>query len=728
MAGEVAAATAEQADTPRGAARRRAADRHRACPGCTATGRPSRTCARASTRALSAEAAQRGAERAALPAAAAAPPARDQRLPGLLPAPGRDACTPSRGTRPGRRAGRAGRAARGLERVSADDRAGADARRLLSGLPGDRRPRAARARRRVRRRRRRLGVPPRALPRSGAAADLPPARAGADRRARRGASQWRDEWAGRASSCCAALGLDAELDIANDPFFGRRGRMLAANQREQRLKFELLVPIAGPEPTALRLLQPPPRAFRQHVRARRSPTAATAHTACLGFGHERIVLALLRTHGLDPDGLAERRARASCGGDEHRSGPAHAQPDRARDPASYHGRIALHAPGRTYLRDQLLHGHPDRAAARAAATSRWPASATSCGWTSRATSGRSSSRRRRTSSGCSGSTSTRCSPTGRCPMQIAEQIERGRTIIVELDALVPARHGGHQLPRRARQDLGRRRRRSTSSASGCATSTTPGCTSCEGEDYRGVFRTRRGRPRELLPPYTELVRFDAGSAPDGEALRTAAARRLRGHSAAGRDEPVRALRRSSSSRRLPALLAGDLERLPRVRVRHRADGRRGVRAAGRPRRMAARRRRRRRGRGRGHRDRRRLQGAVLPPGPPPAVRSQRPRLAALAEAWDAAIDALLAARDWIGVIAHAASRSPPCGSSVDARARHRSAAAGRSPERQPSRDGAAAEVPARPPGSCRVAGAPARRRCRRADVEPRLVVPHAVPG
>jgi seryl-tRNA synthetase len=25
-----------------------------------------------------------------------------------------------------------------------------------------------------------------------------------------------------------------------------------------------------------------------------------AHTACLGFGHERIVLALLHAHGLDP--------------------------------------------------------------------------------------------------------------------------------------------------------------------------------------------------------------------------------------------------------------------------------------------------------------------------------------------------------------------------------------------------------------------------------------------
>ena len=92
-----------------------------------------------------------------------------------------------------------------------------------------------------------------------------------------------------------------------------------------------------------------------------------------------------------------------------------------------------------------------------AATSRSRRSATWCGWTSRATSGRSSSRRRRTSSRCSGSTSTRCSPTARCRVQIAEQIERGRTIIVELDSLVPARHRGHQLPHRARQDLGRRR-------------------------------------------------------------------------------------------------------------------------------------------------------------------------------------------------------------------------------------------------------------------------------
>ncbi len=111
---------------------------------------------------------------------------------------------------------------------------------------------------------------------------------------------WRDEWAQRGLDLLRALGLAAELDTANDPFFGRRGRMLASNQRQERLKLELLVQIAGPEPTAL--------ASFNHHRDHFGTTygieladGSIAHTACLGFGHERIVLALLRTHGLDPD-------------------------------------------------------------------------------------------------------------------------------------------------------------------------------------------------------------------------------------------------------------------------------------------------------------------------------------------------------------------------------------------------------------------------------------------
>jgi seryl-tRNA synthetase len=75
--------------------------------------------------------------------------------------------------------------------------------------------------------------------------------------------------------------------------------MLAVNQREQALKLELLAPIAGPAPTAL-------ASFNHHLDhfgatyGIELADGNTAHTACLGFGHERIVLGLLRTHGLDP--------------------------------------------------------------------------------------------------------------------------------------------------------------------------------------------------------------------------------------------------------------------------------------------------------------------------------------------------------------------------------------------------------------------------------------------
>jgi seryl-tRNA synthetase len=115
---------------------------------------------------------------------------------------------------------------------------------------------------------------------------------------------WRQEWAQRGLELLRGFGLDAHLDQANDPFFGRGGRLLAANQRAQDLKLELLVAIAGPEPTAL-------ASFNHHLDhfgttyGIELSDGSTAHTACLGFGHERIVLALLRTHGLDPRGWPE---------------------------------------------------------------------------------------------------------------------------------------------------------------------------------------------------------------------------------------------------------------------------------------------------------------------------------------------------------------------------------------------------------------------------------------
>ncbi len=48
-----------------------------------------------------------------------------------------------------------------------------------------------------------------------------------------------------------SLDLPLAIDVANDPFFGRAGRMLANNQRQQNLKFELNVPVNSVEkPTA----------------------------------------------------------------------------------------------------------------------------------------------------------------------------------------------------------------------------------------------------------------------------------------------------------------------------------------------------------------------------------------------------------------------------------------------------------------------------------------------
>jgi seryl-tRNA synthetase len=112
-------------------------------------------------------------------------------------------------------------------------------------------------------------------------------------------AEWRDAWITRGLELLRGLGLSAERDVASDPFFGRTGRMLAASQREQALKVEILVQVAGPSPTAI-------ASFNYHqnhfatMHGLRLADGGEAHTACLGFGHERIVLALLRTHGLDP--------------------------------------------------------------------------------------------------------------------------------------------------------------------------------------------------------------------------------------------------------------------------------------------------------------------------------------------------------------------------------------------------------------------------------------------
>lgn len=112
--------------------------------------------------------------------------------------------------------------------------------------------------------------------------------------------QWRDMWLQRGLDLLTSLGLPAKSDVAADPFFGRGGKILAMNQKEQKLKFEVLVPVISlDDPTACCSFN-----FHQdHFGTTfdiRTPDGNVANTACLGFGLERVTMALFKAHGFDP--------------------------------------------------------------------------------------------------------------------------------------------------------------------------------------------------------------------------------------------------------------------------------------------------------------------------------------------------------------------------------------------------------------------------------------------
>ncbi len=106
------------------------------------------------------------------------------------------------------------------------------------------------------------------------------------------------------------------------------------------------------------------------------------------------------------------------------------------------------------------------------------------------------------------------------PAQIEEQLEAGRTIIVELDSwYLPdtastsyrAEHVKTSVAADAIDPAGETLRYFHSA----------GLFELRGEDYRGVFRIG-GFSDDVLPPYTEIVRFDAGPRREGEQLRATA--------------------------------------------------------------------------------------------------------------------------------------------------------------------------------------------------------------
>lgn len=112
-------------------------------------------------------------------------------------------------------------------------------------------------------------------------------------------SDFREQWKSRAVEVVDRLALPHQTMTASDPFFGRAGKMMAASQVEQELKFELLIPINSREtPTAC-------MSFNYHrghfgeTWGIETAAGGVAHTACVAFGMDRLALAIFATHGID---------------------------------------------------------------------------------------------------------------------------------------------------------------------------------------------------------------------------------------------------------------------------------------------------------------------------------------------------------------------------------------------------------------------------------------------
>lgn len=133
---------------------------------------------------------------------------------------------------------------------------------------------------------------------------------------------FRQMWIERGSALVTMLQLPVDVDLANDPFFGRGGKIVADSQRAQALKFELLIPVANADSKTACL------SFNYHMEhfgeiwKIHCADGSVAHTGCVGFGMERITLALFRHHGLDvnewPDDVrallwGDTRARVAQG-------------------------------------------------------------------------------------------------------------------------------------------------------------------------------------------------------------------------------------------------------------------------------------------------------------------------------------------------------------------------------------------------------------------------------
>ena len=142
------------------------------------------------------------------------------------------------------------------------------------------------------------------------------------------------------------------------------------------------------------------------------------------------------------------------------------------------------------------------------------------------------------------------------PDQAAEQLEQGRTLLVELDSFY--------LPDTAATTYRREHVKSSAAIESIDRDRrllryfhNRSLYELEGDDYIGVFRLDGRLPADVLPPYTELVRFDARPPVAEAGLREAARELLSRH--LGRRPAANPFERFGEAlvRTLPALVDAD---------------------------------------------------------------------------------------------------------------------------------------------------------------------------
>lgn len=114
-------------------------------------------------------------------------------------------------------------------------------------------------------------------------------------------ARWRTDALETSRQWLESLGLSVEVEVAEDAFFGRGGKLLAASQREQELKSEIRADLGGGVAQAIASVNYHEEHFSK-VFGFTAADGSLVHSACMAFGLERLALAVAHVHGPDPSG------------------------------------------------------------------------------------------------------------------------------------------------------------------------------------------------------------------------------------------------------------------------------------------------------------------------------------------------------------------------------------------------------------------------------------------